>query len=61
MADLDEATILKAAQEMAALLRGKLDDYDAASIELARDEAALILGLIAGIAEHMEATTKRSG
>jgi hypothetical protein len=52
--DREMPSALALARAMAGLLNTKLDDYAAASIVLTREEAALCLGLISGIAENLE-------
>ena len=52
--DREMPSALALARAMAGLLTTKLDDYAAASIVLTREEAALCLGLISGIAENLE-------
>lgn len=46
---------LQLARAMSKVLSAKLADFDAEIIELSRDEAALCLGLVDGIAENLEA------
>ena len=53
---MDEALIRQAALEMAGLLETRLADFHAQTVVLDRDEAALILGLVSGIAEQLAGT-----
>lgn len=56
---MDEALIRQAALEMTELLETRLADFHAQTIVLDRDQAALILGLVSGIAEHLAGTAVR--
>lgn len=44
---------------MAQLLRARLDDIGAETVTLTREEAALLLGLVAGVAEYMKTVGDR--
>jgi hypothetical protein len=52
-------TPLAMAKAMADLLTERLDDFYAERIVLSRDEAALCLGLISGLAEQLEKEERR--
>ncbi len=53
--------ILAGARHLAQTFKQKLDQVNATTITLDRDEALLALGLIEGVAEQLQAELQRRG
>ncbi len=52
---------LQVAQALSQVLRAKLAEHDAETISLTREEAALCLGLVNGVAENLDQATESRG